>query len=212
MRYAVIPTHDRPQDFADCYAAIAPQVDQVIIISHGAPYADPTGLDWPDAIVTGYGQDPPNISAMWNLGLTMAYRLGATEVAVLNDDVVVPSGWFDRVTRCMFVNGAVVGGSGGTSPIPLLCRKGARPGAGERVPGFAFILAGFTGLLLDEQFQWWYGDDDLMWRAADLGGTVLVPGLPVEHRHPNSTTVGELARIAGQDRERFAAKWGRVPH
>jgi len=33
-----------------------------------------------------------------------------------------------------------------------------------------------TGLRADEQFQWWYGDDDLARRAGELGGVAFAPG------------------------------------
>jgi hypothetical protein len=195
LRFAVVPTRDRPNDFADCVAALQPQVDRVVVVSHGAPYADPFSLDIPRCSIVAYAEDPPNISRMWNLGLDQVHWLSADEpydVAVLNDDVVIPEGWFDKVTQRMRTKHASMG-----SP--------PRPGRPELVSGFAFILDGSMGLRADEQFQWWGGEDDLQRRA---GTVALVPGAEVEHRRPNSTTVGVLAQIAGDDRDRFIQKWG----
>ena len=196
-RYAVIPTRNRPDDFRDCMAAITPQVDRVIIISHGASYADPLSLDWPDHSIIGYAEDPPNISRMWNLGLNACSNLDnpiGYDVAVLNDDVIVPPDWFERVVRSMREEDNASAG----------CVRRPRD---LRMTGYAFILDGNVGLRADEQFQWWYGDDDLQRQAMQLGGIAYAGGQDVEHRHPNSTTVGVLAEIAGQDRERFIAKW-----
>jgi hypothetical protein len=193
LRFAVIPTRDRPEDFADCVRAIAPQVGLVIAIDHRSGYV---GGQQPVMACVGYDEDLPNISRMWNLGLTTAHELAEGrpyDVAVLNDDVIVPPDWFDRVADTMHKAGAVAG----------CIRRTFDP----RMTGYAFILNGDAGLLADEQFQWWYGDDDLRIRAEAAGGVAYAYGEDVEHRHPNSTTVGELASIAAQDRERFERKW-----
>lgn len=186
MRLAVIPTHDRPGDYEDCYAAIRPQVDMVITIAHFATYAKAPSISYTEVV--------PNISVMWNLGLDEAEWQAGKEpfdVAVLNDDAIVPPDWFDRVTSHMRILGAAAG-----------CVH--RP-HDPRMAGHAFILDGSKGLRADPQFQWWYGDDDLERRAGEIA---FVRGPGVEHRHPNSTTVGELAWIAGQDKIRFQKKWG----
>lgn len=217
LRCAVIPTRDRPDDFADCYKAIASQVDVVIVVSHGAEYAAPLSLDWPDSVIVGYHEDPPNISRMWNRGIATAAQLAQGfpyDVAILNDDVIVPEGWFSAITHKMRVGFPTAVAAGAMSPdVVVATGWGAASSPLPRMPGFAFILNGDKGLRADEQFQWWFGDTDLDWRARQNGGMVLVPleGRVLEHRHPNSTTVGVLADIAAQDRERFAAKWGAAP-
>lgn len=187
LKYAVIPTHNRPQDYADAYAAIKPQVDWVITVAHLAPYAG----SWP---TIWYEYRVPNISVMWNLGLDYAHGLAngrPYDVAVLNDDCIVPPDWFARVTRGMRRHNTAAG-----------CVK--RPGD-HRMTGYAFILNGDAGLRADPQFQWWYGDDDLERQA---GSVTFVNGQDVEHRHPNSTTVGRLAEIAAEDGLRYKEKWG----
>jgi len=74
--------------------------------------------------------------------------------------------------------------------------------------GYAFVLDGDKGIRADEQFRWWYGDDDIARQARALGGVALADGADVEHRHPNSTTVGVLADVAKDDRGRYKRKWG----
>ena len=205
MRIAVVPTRDRPDDFADCARAIAPQVDALLVVAHGDParhyvldvleYLDLAGL-LTGCQILPYDSDPPNISNMWNLGLDSApYAAGGNpySVAVLNDDAIVPPDWFERIVTEMKYHGAAAG-----------C---ARRTHDDRMAGYAFVLDGEKGLRADEQFQWWYGDDDLQRRAEQAGGVVYVGGLDVEHRHPNSTTVGLLADIAEADRLRFMRKW-----
>lgn len=190
-RFAVIPTHNRPHDYADCLAAIAPQVDEVIIVAHDAPYVRTR-----DGVVLDYEAEVPNISRMWNMGLYAAESLAEGRpyhVAVINDDVIVPPDWFDRVVSAM-----------GDKAAGCVQRE-----FDPRMTGYAFILNGTIRLFADEQFQWWYGDDDLQRRAEKAGGVAYAPGQDVEHRHPNSTTVGILADIAREDGYRFNRKWKR---
>jgi hypothetical protein len=190
LKFAVITTHNRPRDYRDCLAAIRPQVDQVYTVSHHAPYTkkyhDQTAvITFPDALI--------NISEAWNLGLrAAAVRANSHpyDVAVLNDDAIVPETWFETVTASMRRLKASAGA--------------ARRRDDPRMAGFAFILDGGAGIYADEQFQWWYGDTDIERRV----GTVAQPnGLVVEHRHPNSTTIGALAEIAKADARRYDRKW-----
>lgn len=211
LRYAVITTRDRPGEFARCLTAIGEQVDGLVCVAH----MEPSYIEAWDSGVIFYDEDPPNISRMWNLGLEAVAKLAdgqPYDVAVLNDDAIVPPDWFERITEGMHLYGAVAGSADQHGRVPaglrLLNNKPAADDLLIRMSGFAFILDGTAGLSLDEQFQWWAGDRDLEMVARTRGGTVLVGGCPVEHLHPNSTTIGELARIAGEDMERFRVKWG----
>lgn len=194
MRFAIIVTHDREQDFEDCLLAIAPQVGAVITVSHDAPYV----RKGPYTIQ--YSEFPPNISYMWNLGLDKAALLAKREdehfVAVLNDDAIVPPDWFDRVEASMRDMGAAAG-----------C---VHRSFDERMAGYAFVLRGSAGLRCDEQFHWWYGDDDLQRQAERAGGVAFANGQDVEHRHPNGSMSGDpiFAMIAAEDSQRYKEKWG----
>lgn len=201
---AVIPTTGR-ECLRDCLKAIAPQVDDIYLINHKA------GIKGGDEIklhVLDYFEDVPNISVMWNMGLQAAYDGGAEVVAVLNDDAIVFPGWLERIVRSMAVTGAVAGWCEGQHRGHLLYQE-ATPTM-RRMQGFAFALDSKAVLLADEQFQWWYGDNDLEWRARQAGGVVQCGG-EIKHLHPNGTTVGKLALIAGEDRKRFETKWGMLP-
>lgn len=212
-RVAVIPTTGRGILW-ECLDAIRGQVDHVILVAHRCK--PKVGTPTRTTVLT-YLARVPNISLMWNLGLIHAERntVGPFDVAVLNDDAIVPSNWFAEVTEAMREAGAVAGSRDQTGVLrsPHVYTEPKAVPLEFRLSGYAFILDGTARLRLDEQFQWWYGDDDLDWRAREAGGVVKVPGEPVDHRYPGGTTVGELAQIAGEDRERFKAKWsGRTPH
>lgn len=200
QRFAVIPTYGR-ECLHECIEAIRPQVDHIFLIGHNW---DPDILP-DDCTLIPYNVEIPNISTMWNLGIDAAPK--PSLVAVLNDDAIVPGDWFWRVERGLLENRAVVGCMSGVDRIYLQTEKSSPL---PRLSGFAFIINTDFDIRLDEQFQWWWGDTDLDYQARRAGGMVVVPG-EIDHRFPNGTTTGILAEIAGQDRDRFVAKWGSAP-
>jgi GT2 family glycosyltransferase len=219
-RAAVIPARDRHDMLTDCVASIIDQVDFVFIVDNQSrPPIDPD--PWYGKVgVVRIPIDPPNISTLWNVGIALAdaaaHRAGAGrwDTAVLNSDVVVPAGWMDTLSTAMRSTTAVLAypdQHGGTSTV--LHTKAEPIDLRQRITGFAFMLRGEQGLRLDETLAWWFGDDDLDWRAREQGGALLVPGLAVEHRDPNRSTHArpELLAQTGRDRATFARKWGRTP-
>lgn len=220
FRAVVIPTRNRHGLLADCINSIVDQADAVFVIDNlSAPPIDPE--PWHGQVaVASVPIDPPNISQLWNIGLALAdaaaHRHGAEawDIAVLNSDVTVPPGWVDALSTAMRATTAVLAYPdqyGGTRQI--LHTKAEPIDLRQRITGYAYLLRGEAGLRLDEDLAWWYGDDDLDWRAREHGGALLVPGIPVDHRCPNVSTAErpELQAQAGRDRETFAAKWGRTP-
>jgi len=220
FRAAVIPARDRHDLLADCITSVVDQVDRVIVIDNlSSPPIDPEPWHGKVGVVT-VPIDPPNISTLWNVGLALAdasaHAVHADEwdIAVLNSDVTVPAGWIDRLSAAMRSTTAVLAypdQHGGRQQI--LHTKAEPIDLRQRITGYAYMLRGETGLRLDEDLAWWYGDDDLDWRAREQGGALLVPGLAVEHRCPNVSTQErpELGEQAGRDRATFEAKWGRTP-
>lgn len=219
-RAAVIPARDRHDLLADCLNSVVDQVDRVIVIDNASdPPIDPDPWHGTVAAVR-VPMDPPNISALWNIGIALAdaaaRRAGPPrwDIAVLNSDVIVPPGWVDGLSAAMRATSAVLAypdQHGGTRQI--LHTKAEPIDLRQRITGYAYMLRGETGLRLDEDLAWWYGDDSLDWSAREQGGALLVPGLAVEHRCPNVSTNErpELAEQAARDRETFRKKWGRTP-
>ena len=219
-RAAVIPTRNRHDLVADCINSIVDQVDSVIVLDNlSDPPIDPE--PWHGKVaVAALPIDPPNISTLWNVGLSLAdsqaHRAGAGQwdIAVLNSDVVIPPGWVDKLSAAMRSTTAVLAypdQHGGTRQI--LHTKAQPIDLRQRITGYAYMLRGETGLRLDEDLAWWYGDDSLDWSARERGGALLVPGISVEHRCPNGSMYErpELQAQAGRDRATFEAKWGRTP-
>jgi hypothetical protein len=221
-RFAVIPTRDRHELLRDCVTSLLDQIDAVFVIDNlSDPPIDP--IDLSDATWVGALRcdlDPPNIQRLWNIGLQMAEQAaaGAAEwdVVVLNSDVVCPPLFVSTLSREMRSTSAVLAypDQSGAFPQPLLHTTPGPVDLRTRITGYAYMLRGEAGMTLDDQFGWWYGDDDLDWRCREAGGSLLVPGIPVEHRLPNESMARDprLPEQAGIDRTTFIAKWGRAPH
>lgn len=217
-RAAVIPTRNRHDMVADCINSVVDQVDAVFLVDNlSDPPIDPE--PWHGKVrAVRAPLDPPNISALWNIGLALADAArgdaAAWDIAVLNSDVVVPPGWVERLSAAMRATTAVLAypdQHGGTRQI--LHTKAEPIDLRQRITGYAYLLRGETGLRLDESMAWWFSDDSVDWEAREQGGALLVPGIPVEHRCPNGSMYErpELQQQAGRDRATFIAKWGRTP-
>lgn len=225
FRVAVIPTRDRHDMLADCVDSVVGQVDVVYIIDNGSvPPIDPGRWAQGSGAFVGSAQvdlDPPNISTLWNCGIRLAEHAavmagaGEWDIAVLNSDVVVPEGWVDALSAAMRSTPAVLAYPDQCGGSEQILHTVAEPvDLRQRITGYAYMLRGEAGLRADESMAWWFSDDSLDWEAREKGGSLLVPGLPVEHRDPNGSMRDrpELEAQAARDRETFIARWGRAPH
>jgi hypothetical protein len=210
--FAIVPTNGRPC-FKECLAAIREQVDEVVIVE-GGPNAE--RVDWANLPII---REPDlNISKWWNLGLKLIEsrmkQRGSTQwdVAVINDDVIVPPGWFTAITDVMRASGAAAGCSGGQAiPYNIMHTEPGPVGLMTRMKGFAFILAGEKGVRANEKLRWYFSDDHVDWMARRAGGMVTVPGYGVEHLFPNAQMTPELHATVPVDAEQFHAYWGMRP-
>lgn len=207
------------------------QLTGVVVVDNG--YDPPFHTYHPNTHFIRDAENPPNLSRLWNLGLRYvadkeAERVASVApnkpcpndyyVAVLNDDLMtLPDRFVSRLAEAMQDTNAAAAypdqhliGRGVDGPV-IVHTKATPVSLYTRLTGYAFALRGSAGLYADENLRWWYGDDDLDWRAREAGGSVLVGGLRVTHVSPNQSTVGELAAQVEVDRKTFIAKWGRAP-
>jgi hypothetical protein len=209
MRLAVIPSNGRAC-LADCVHAIADQVDRVIIINTGEArwVHGPTIYHHADVL----GQ--VNISSWWNQGLDIAAKMaevdGETEwdVAVLNDDAIVPPGWMQAVQGAM-IRGQAVAGCSGNHDVVL--RSAEAVPLDMRMQGFAFVLNGERGVRANENLHWYFTDDHIDWESRKAGGMAMVSGWPVDHLYPNGQLSPELHEQIARDAQTFVDIHGRRP-
>lgn len=223
-RFAVITTYNRPELALQCIKSLD-DVDDIIVVDNGSrepmPPPDESRTLESYSIIQDDTQ-PVNLSALWNLGIREAkmlahkLRVPSFDVAILNDDVIVPPEWFSRIQWNMRASGAWAGCTG---PIDHVQRNAQPIPLHMRMTGWAFVLrsepavgvgAGFT-LNANEDLKWWYGDDDLDWTARNHGGMVMVRSAQPANLYPNGLMTPERHVQAALDRATFEKKWGRTP-
>lgn len=217
-RYALITTHNRPDELARLVQCLQGQTDYITIVDNASdPPVDEKIFDEFTHVLRDE-QQPPNLYKLWNKGLTDIKRhchftsTNAWDVAVFNDDTIIPQGWWDAVSEVMRL-GTYAAASGDTLGVVREVTALTLPDGNitHRMCPWAFMMRGELGIRADERYGWWWGDTDLDWQLRQRGGLALVPGMLTQNTLANSTTVGALAAQAGRDGESFALKWGACP-
>ena len=155
------------------------------------------------------------IYRMWNVGVEDARVKGADYIAVLNDDVELPTHALDALRAALDANpdvGAVYPDErapwsyAGWTAANGIERTTGTWGAGG-MTGFCFMFRAADPLpAFDEAFHWWYGDDAWELGVRQAGYTVArVVGVPIRHT-PNGSAGRDWTRLAPlieQDRARW---------
>lgn len=228
MIAAVVVTHSAPAAMLEaCVSSIrtAGGVDRILVIDNGG-IATVQGANMELVRVENHGY-----GAAANAGFVRALEMGATAIALLNDDIVVRPGWLSPLLDALaepYV-GAVqpkllVAGSEPARVNSLGVQIG-RDGAGTDIGDGTLDVAGgspseiahFTGgaVLLsaeflrttggfDERFFLYYEDADLASRGRALGWSYrLVPTSVVEHARSSSTAAAPGRTRFFQERNRL---------
>lgn len=222
-RYAIIPTHNRLAELTRLLGQLEHWADFVIILDNASePPVSEVELrvhhPRTQVVVVSWPEQPPHLYRMWNAGFEAAktnqeaWHTGPYDIAVLNDDTLLPDGWCEYVGANLRHHGAA---AASTYPFPTSSAAHLKTSHDgnivTRMCPWAFMLRGEAGLRADESFRWWWGDTDLDWQACEKGGVLLLPGPVPANTLANSTTVGALAEQAGRDGETFTRKWGHRP-
>lgn len=226
--FAVIPTYNRPKELMALVNQLLYQgvrSDHILVIDN----SDQDVIAVPYATYKFDSDRSPHIYAMWNAGLEWANDKNSALipvsdpwwptndhcVAVLNDDIIIPNNFVDRMTEVMRAFQPTIAFPNQHGHRVALFNK--QPGGidlSHRMAGYCFVVNGRSGIRLDEDFKWWYGDDDLDWRArSDYAGTYLVQDVTIQHLYPNQSTNSDSSRgiQARIDRETFVKKHGEAP-
>lgn len=203
MLFLTIPTAgDRTQLLTDLIEGSGLPRDQVIVV------ATRPGVVVPGGVTIVEDLAPPNIQRWWNRGIDEAVGLGATVVAVSNDDVRLSQDTLPGLAEALRSTGAAIA-SPARPELPLGLHRGRLVPYAPRLWGSLWALRVDSGLRPDPRYVWWYGDNDLDIRARrDHGGVVLVD-VPFEHIHPSVSTSQNphLAEQTDRDAQTFEEQY-----
>lgn len=159
-------------------------------------------------------EEPANIYQIWNWAIQTGQEQMVSSVSILNDDIDVPPlsvWWIDGSLRqCESL--AVLGwdcdhpGSSDLGEIRYVSGTYRKHG----VPGFAFAVKPHRVPFIDERFNWWGGDDDLILGAAAMGGRLgVLTGCGVAHHTSTSASARPwVYEGVADDRQLLFSKWG----
>lgn len=181
--WMTVPVDTRQQYLPGLVANCGLPADQVVIVR---------GNTTTPAYVAGAHHIPQrpgvkNIQHWWNQGIQYAESSGATRVFVAPDDVSFGPDLIPALEAAMDATGAVLA-------YPSSCGMAC------------FMIEMSSDVRPDDQFNWWFGDDDLMQQAK---GRTAIVSTNVTHLHPNELTeaVPGLKELALLDQVKYYEKW-----
>ena len=157
------------------------------------------GVTLPDGVRLVEDLGPPNIQRWWNLGINEAERLGASAVAVLNDDITLTPQTLPSLHEQLIATGAAIASPAREEFGPGLHKRPLIPYE-PRLWGSIWMLRLDSGLRPDERYVWWFGDNDLDIRARKSHGVVSV-NVEYSHHHPGEGTASNPTLQAQSDRD-----------
>lgn len=197
---------------------VFPLIDQLLDEGVGVTVVDNKGTFNTDELPqeAGYlwAANDQNVFQAWNMGIEMAAFEGADWVAILNDDITLePLACHMVATTLLGRKDVWIAGFDYErhSMVGLRDAKGSYREHG--IGGFGFMLRLSSGLRFDPRFNWWGGDDDLVYTCLFLGGkAVVVEGVHISHPSGGGTSsrhYPELMEGTGEDRALLRSKWGK---
>ena len=193
MIAAVIPTRYHPPELSELIRTVSSEATVYVMESER----------WDHAIYR-----------MWNVGAGLARGAGATEIAILNDDVAIKPRTLSLMAEALRADptlGIVYPDANAcwceTPTIGEVVKTTGTWGAGG-MTGFAFMFRADLGIPFDEGWGLWYGDDAFEEAVRASGKAVArISGLPVRHAPMGSTSrdMGYWQPIIEADRARWDA-------
>lgn len=213
---AVIPTIGRSSLLVPLVERLRGEDFAVVLIDNEPPCN--AGSPLYDALDARYIWRPAwrGIYRQWNLGIRLGAYLDAPTL-ILNDDIVLDPGAATRMADWLDGDYAVLGFDYGRPLWMHLQHPYIEQVFGTYrqcgVGGFAFGVNPRRCARVDERFQWWGGDDDLMHATMAKGERIgLLKGAYVAHPTPSLTANANPHLLpegwAEHDRALMEDKWG----
>lgn len=215
--YVVIPFRDEPELTTRLVRELLEQdeVDELLLYDNGSSsvrFLDSFVKE--DHRVRIFSRPRSSIYQMWNEGWKRAVEEThgqPVNVAILNNDISIPSKFLSTLARwlrssdtpwCVYPDyNLALWQSGAQRAVRTV---GTYKDGG--MCGWAFMLKGETvheGMpYVDEGFEWWFGDDDIVRNIYQLGHEVWrIQGLPLDH-HGEATASNGLNEWTHAAKER----------
>ena len=195
MLFMTVPTAgNRAQMLDELIEASGLPRAQIVIV------ATKPDIELPHGVTIVQDLAPPNIQRWWNRGIEAAVALGASEVAVSNDDVRISPQTLPALQQALLATNAAIASPSRTPFRNGLHRRPLVPYE-PRLWGSLWMLRVASGLRPDERYVWWYGDNDLDIRARTRFGGVVLVDTYFEHLHPSEGTASNPILTAQTDRD-----------
>jgi hypothetical protein len=169
------------------------------------------GVELPAGVIVIEDFGPPNIQKWWKTGIEESVARGAAVVAVLNDDIRIPTGSLQILAGELKRSGATIASPSRPPKRDRVYRRPLVPYE-PRLWGCYWLLDVSSGLLPDTDYSWWFGDNDLDIRARRDYSGVLNFNVPYEHFFPGEGTDRSpvLQKLVEQDTRRYQEQNGRL--
>jgi len=178
-----------------------------------------SGADGRFVPISAAGQ---GIYEMWDRGFRLAVEEGADIVTFLNNDLILGPGCIQEMAN-VFSLGANIGivypnydlavgdGLGSIGGPDVRFTSGTYRHGG--MSGFCFALRASAvtwSPLVDPQFEWYGGDDDIAFNVEAAGYVqARIEWMPVDHIMEGTARHYDLGFTKGEDMARILTKWGR---
>ena len=206
MLFMTVPTAgSHPELLRDLIRNCGLPLSQVIVVKTRP------GVDLPRGVISVEDLEAPNIQRWWRRGIDEAERLGATTVAVVNDDIRLTPSTLTKLAGELARTGAAIA-SPSRSPFKNGLHKRPLIPYEPRLWGSLWVLRLASGIRPDERYVWWYGDNDLDIRARRDNGGVVLADVEYEHLHPGEGTAKsvELQAQSDRDAQTFEQQYARL--
>jgi hypothetical protein len=184
--WVVIPIGTREQYLANVINKLHKYHKRIVIVNNKPGY---TKFDNVNHIEDFAGI---NINRWWNNGIKYAEANGAKYVYIVNDDVDFPDDFVEKMYEFMIV-----------SNLDVLDTENTGNGGGS-----SWMLRLDSGLRLDEDFNWYYGDTFLYEQADANGKAGRIFNKDFIHFEPNGhvDVSEEFQRLIEQDHITYKRK------
>ena len=199
MIVAVVPVAfftERHIEMTDWFlSALEPEVDRIGVWHNGGTFASEGTEMMRRHEVEVFNAEGWRFFQMWNAGAKWAQEIGADIALVLNNDITWDTGTLRILADELHA---------APDDVAIMSPRYTRPFA-----FWCFAVRPGMWQIIDERYQTWYGDDELVSLMDEAGWRYVQTDLPIYHPWPFTTSqfVEGVEEMRLQDQQLYEAKW-----